>query len=560
MNKGPLLEQFNLRSRLRFDVDSGHIWLGESRMVLMHAKALGKLRDDLVATLGPKRAQNYLLRMSFTSGQHDAGLALKVFGEADNYDVFQIGPALHAFEGVVKSVVRQAEIDWEAGSFFGEVQCDNCWEADAHLQSQGITEDATCWTLLGYASGYVSQFFQRFVTFREVECRGRGHEHCVIVGKPAEAWEDETSHDFFITEPIDTRLFEMEEELNHLRGHQRKSHGRGKLVGQSPAFQTAFNLLSKATASTINVLLLGETGVGKEMFAQWLHDNGPRADKPFVAINCSAIPHDLIESELFGVEKGAFTGADKSRKGRFERADGGTLFLDEIGELTPAVQAKLLRVLQTGEIERLGDEETRKVNVRLIAATNVNLQEAITKGAFRSDLYFRLATYPVLIPPLRDRVSDIPLLMNAMIEKFADSDGAALPRVSERATKMLLAHPFPGNVRELENMIERAVLLAPPGSEIEVEHLMVEGLSPVVPGAILDPKGFVGNLQSATRDSLYDALLSEGFSLKEHEEHLIDLAVERSGGNLTHAAELLGITRRQLAYRLKHRDLTEEDA
>jgi transcriptional regulator with GAF, ATPase, and Fis domain len=156
------------------------------------------------------------------------------------------------------------------------------------------------------------------------------------------------------------------------------------------------------------VLLLGETGVGKEMFARWIHDHGNRAEQPFVAVNCAAIPHDLLESELFGVQKGAYTGAQASRAGRFERAHGGTLFLDEVGDLSPAAQVKLLRVLQTGEVERLGDDQTRKIDVRLVAATNVDLQQAIAAGRFRADLYYRLATYPVVIPPLRERRSDIP--------------------------------------------------------------------------------------------------------------------------------------------------------
>lgn len=548
-----LIEHFSLRSRLRFDLDKGEIWLDENRMLLLHARAMGALRRELIDSLGVERARGVLVRMGFASGQQDAELAKTLMSEGDPDDVFRIGPELHAFEGLVRSEIVHAELDWDRGSFIGEVVWDNSWEASSHLTHFGPGDDPVCWSLVGYASGYVSQFFNRLIVFRETECVARGDAHCRIVGKPADAWGADSYLKYFKPESILGQLEEMQAEIKRLQTTLSKPKATGSLIGASAGFRAAFDLVSKAAESPINVLLLGETGVGKEMFARWLHEHGDRADQPFVAINCAAIPHDLIESELFGVKKGAFTGAQTSRPGRFERANGGTLFLDEVGDLSPATQVKLLRVLQTGEIERLGDDRTHKVNVRLVAATNVNLQQAIADGRFRADLYYRLATYPVVIPPLRERKSDIPLLAAALIEKYEASYHKTLQGISDRAMHALMSHSWPGNVRELENLIERGVLLAPNGGLIEIDHLFAAGAPEGVTGAEVDRSGVVGKPIDANAARLYESLLQDGFSLEAHESRLLDLAVSRTGGNLTHAAKILGITRRQLAYRLKQR-------
>lgn len=552
-----LIEKFKLRSRLRFNINSGHIWLDENRMMLMHARSLDVMRRKLFETMGERRARSMLFQMGFASGQLDAELATKLTGEGDPYDVFKIGPVLHAFEGQEKATITNAEIDWEEGVFFGEVECLGSWEAESHLRHFGVSESSVCWMLMGHASGYVSQFFKRFIVFREVACVGKGDEKCIIVGKPAEAWGDDELMDLFDPTQVDSDLLNLEEELRQLRGTGHNNQGSGNVIGNSVAFRGAFELIRKAANSPISVLLLGETGVGKEMFARWLHEHSGRANQPFVALNCGAIPHDLIESELFGVQKGAYTGAHQSRPGRFERADGGTLFLDEVGDLSPAAQVKLLRVLQTGEIERLGDEQTRKVNVRLVAATNVDLQRAIAEGKFRADLYYRLATYPVNIPPLRDRKSDIPLLAAALIEKYSTLYEKKSQGLSDRAMKALYAHPWPGNVRELENLIERGILLAPAGGLIEIEHLFSGTPPQLEAGAEVDVKGQVCAQGEADRDRLYEALLRDGFDLERHEERLLEMAVERAGGNLTQAARTLGITRRQLAYRMNRNDSTD---
>ena len=551
MSAQKLMEQFNLRSHLRFNIEEGNIWLDENRMLLLHASALGALRKELIQSLGLKRAKGLLLRMGFESGQRDAELARKLTGTGEPFDVFRVGPQLHAFEGLVKATITKADIDWDKGTFFGTVDWQGSWEAESHIQAFGIGTEAACWTLAGYASGYVTRFFNRFVVFREELCLCCGDDKCSIVGKPAEELDDQEYVKLFKPDNIDLEIRELKEEVSSLRESLGLQRGRGDLVGESQAFRSAFNLLERAADSPINVLLLGETGVGKEVFAHWLHKHSSRAEQPFIAVNCSAIPHDLIESELFGVRKGAFTGAEESRRGRFERADGGTLFLDEIGDLSPSAQVKLLRVIQTGEVERLGDDKTIKVNVRLVAATNVNLQDAIASGKFRSDLYYRLSTYPVHIPPLRDRKSDIPLLVDAMIAKYAPVYSKKIRGLSEKAAHGLLEYDWPGNVRELENVIERGVLLAPDGGFIELDHVFISGLE-TQGGVEVGKEGIVSSQASEQEVRMAEKLLEGSFDLGRHELMLMDMAVKKAGGNLTHAAKLLGVSRRQLAYRLKN--------
>lgn len=325
----------------------------------------------------------------------------------------------------------------------------------------------------------------------------------------------------------------------------------GQLIGSSTAFRKAYTLMQKVAPTQATVLLTGETGVGKERFARALHDLSNRADKPFVAVNCAALPAELVEAELFGVEKGAYTGAHAARAGRFERADGGTLLLDEVGEMPMAAQTKLLRVLQEGEIERVGSETTRKVNVRLVAATNVDLEQAVLAGRFRADLMYRLNVYPICIPPLRKRKADIEPLAQGMLARFCALHGKRVLGFEERALQALRQHDWPGNVRELENLIERGVILAAQAGMVELEHLFPNQSDAAQTG--LNETGQLVRLPSAQDDDLSARILNSGSSLEEIEARVLDYAVARARGNLSEAARLLGLTRAQLAYRQKQR-------
>lgn len=562
MDEHSLIEQFDLRGKLEFASAKGQIWIDQSRMVLFHVKGLAKLRREMVEQLGLGRARSMFWRMGFECGRQDAKLAAKHIGHADDYEVFCIGPALHALEGVAQAHIVEADIDWEKGTFNGFVHWVSSWEAQAHIDEELPVDElypGACWAATGYASGYVTEFFKRLVVFQETQCACNGHSHCVVVGKPAEAWEDQTLIEALWSASGDTDRFEMEEELRLLRKDSITKESAPtftkpeNIVGSSGPFVEAFQLLGKAASGSINVLLLGETGVGKEVFASWLHEQSGRAAGPFVAVNCSAIPSELVEAELFGVRRGAFTGAVETRQGRFERADGGTLFLDEVGELPLAVQAKLLRVLQTGEVERLGDDKPLKVNIRLISATNVDLTEAMREGRFRSDLYYRLATYPITIPPLRDRPGDVGLLIQAMLLRYAPLYGKHVMGITERARHSLESYGWPGNVRELENFIERAVLLVPDGVEIGVEHL-----PPVLQDISANQVAAQTPAAQSRKLEIVEELLSLGVDLDEQEAMLVQLAIAKAGGNVSAAAKFLNLTRRQFAYRMQKLKLDGE--
>ncbi len=303
------------------------------------------------------------------------------------------------------------------------------------------------------------------------------------------------------------------------------------------------------------MLFLGETGVGKELFARALHRVSPRRDGPFVAVNCAALPEGLVEAELFGVERGAYTGATRSRAGRFERADGGALFLDEIGTLSYPSQSKLLRVLQTREIERVGGDRAQHVDVRVVAATNEELEVAVREGRFREDLYFRLSTFPVRIPPLRERRDDIPLLLGHFLNRYTHTHGRRVPGFTTAALQALMQHSYPGNVRELEQLIERAVILTPDGQPIDLAQLFFRPLAG--PRLVLTLRtdgrmSLTGDKEGAAGPAL-EALLDEQWSLEDLGEAFVDLALQRTQGNVAQASRLLGVTRAQIDYRLRRR-------
>ncbi len=309
------------------------------------------------------------------------------------------------------------------------------------------------------------------------------------------------------------------------------------IIGRSPAMREIFHTVERVAPTRATVLLAGESGVGKDMIARALHQHSPRKNHTFVKINCTALPENLMESELFGYEKGAFTGATTSKPGKFEQADGGTAFLDEIGDVPGNIQVKLLRVLQERQFERLGSNVTRNVDVRVIAATNVDLRAALEQGRFREDLYYRLNVVPISIPPLRDRKEDIPFLAIHFVRKLAKELGSAAREISPGAIDRLLDHPWPGNVRELENTIERSLVLAS-GDVLQPSEIRIE-----------PPR----NASFAT--SPQAPLLPEGETLEHWEQLMIREALRRANGNKSQAARMLGLTRNALRYRLSQMGL-----
>jgi Nif-specific regulatory protein len=322
----------------------------------------------------------------------------------------------------------------------------------------------------------------------------------------------------------------LAEENEHLRDELRDRHDFRHIVGNSAPIQQVYEQVTQVSRSNTTVLIRGESGTGKEMIAHAIHYNSPRARKPFVKVSCAALPESLIESELFGYERGAFTGAHGTKKGRFELAEGGTLFLDEIGDLNTSTQVKLLRVLQEREVERLGGTASIKINVRLIAATHQPLESLIADGRFRTDLYYRLAVFTIFAPPLRERKPDIMLLADHFLEKHAREHGKRIRRVATAAIDMLTSYHWPGNVRELENTIERAVLVCDGG---------------VIHGHHLPP-----TLQTAEASGTMPRV-SLGESIEAFERDLLQDALKSARGNCARAARLLDTTERIVNYKVR---------
>ncbi|WP_322044545.1 sigma-54-dependent Fis family transcriptional regulator [Paraburkholderia sp. J67] len=573
----------DLMSRLRFSPGDGRIWLDDQRMLLLHAQSLGTLRRELIDSLGIEAARGLLTRMGYNSGARDAELVGKVRPANDIAEMFAVGPQLHMLEGLTGVEPVRLEIDVEKGHYYGEFLWKNCAEDEEHVRIYGIGAEPVCWMQIGYACGYTSVFMGRPVLYREVECRALGQPHCRIVGKPVEAWGAEAADDLrylkaqAFTQGLASNGVHDQTTVKPGELPARETptaFGDVNMVGASPGFNAVCHMIRRVATTRATVLFLGESGVGKEVFARTLHRISQRRDNAFVAVNCAAIPESLVESELFGVEKGGFTDATQSRPGRFERAHGGTLFLDEIGILTMTAQGKLLRALQEGEIERVGDTQTRRVDVRVVAATNLDLRDEVRAGRFREDLYFRLNVFPIRVPSLRERKEDLPVLLNHFLRKYRQRHEREVTGFTSRAIDAMLSYQWPGNIRELENIVERGVILAAEGGPIDVGHLFISGETidhalfgvsehgSLLPSQQLHADSGPGDEAERVTRKVTGLLMGtemEGddapLSLDDIESALLKSAVRQASGNLSAAARSLGITRAQLVYRLKSRGL-----
>jgi len=332
------------------------------------------------------------------------------------------------------------------------------------------------------------------------------------------------------------RAITHEEEIRELRTRIEKSSGFGDIIGKDPQMQVIYKLIEDVAPTDATVLIQGESGTGKELIARAIHSNSLRKEEPFIVINCSAYPATLLESELFGHEKGAFTGATRQKSGRFEQADGGTVFLDEIGEISPTAQIKLLRILQSQKFERVGGEKSLIVNTRILAATNKDLQQEVKAGNFREDLFYRLNVIPIQVPPLRDRPNDIPLLARRFLKKFAEEQNKTVDRISPEAMRLLLDYDWPGNVRELENSIEHATVIVK-GNYVEVSEL---------PVAVQQPKPIIRKISNRSE-----------LSIKENEKYLLREALDECNWNKKETAAKLGISRSTLYEKLKKYNITK---
>ncbi|MDN5873900.1 MAG: sigma 54-interacting transcriptional regulator [Sinobacteraceae bacterium] len=572
-----------LLQQLNFSPDTGLVHLFDERMLLMHAEPLAELRRELVSRLGTETARELLCRMGYQQGFAD-GLHVKEMNLGPLARQLEMGPRLREIEGFVRNLpIDRMRVDADSGAFHGDFYWAASWEAQAHLSQFGISGAPACWVMIGYAGGYTTAITGMPVHWRESECKAMGHARCRVVGRPLAEWEDLSATEiaYLRSTPFAGELARTQTAPGG-RGSRKRSRrttspdprptetirpaeamavpGFEELIGTSAGFNATADLVRRVAPMQSSVLLYGESGVGKEGFARALHRLSKNAGGPLVTVNCAAIPHDLIEAELFGVERGAFTGADRSRPGRFERADGGTLFLDEVASLSLAAQGKLLRALQEGEVERVGGTEVRHVNVRLVAAANRSLREEVAAERFREDLFFRLNVFPITIPPLRERRTDIPLLASVFLQQYQAQCDKTIRGLTPRASAALLAHAWPGNVRELQNKIERGVILAEAGGIIDVQHLFTQEDTPnpnayrvsdtgqVVPAAA--PESAPANTDS---QELVAALLAQVPQFRDMERMVLEQALEKCHGNVAATARLLGLSRPQVEYRLKQR-------
>lgn len=520
--------------------------------MLVQSTILGRIRQEIIDAFGTDTAKAMFMRIGYMQGVRDAELIQKRWPNEDLTHALAAGPRVHTLEGFVKVTTKHFEFDRSKGTYFGEFFWDDSSEAAEHLASYGVASEPVCWLQTGYPSGFTSKLFGKPVIFREVECAGMGPKRCLVVGQNEEAWEaDAPEREYFGLKWKNWRSSAPARPVRETEPEPAPGPEAADVaVGVSAAFVRTRHLLRKVAATDATVLFAGESGVGKELFSRQLHAMSARADGPFIAINCAAIPDNLVESELFGVDKGAFTGAISSRAGYFERASSGTLFLDEVSSLTYSAQGKLLRALQEREIERIGGSRTIAVDVRVVAACNVDLAEEVSQGRFRQDLYFRLSVFPIVVPPLWERRDDIPLLMAHFLRLYSARHGRHTHGFTRRATEALLKYDYPGNIRELQNLIERGTVYADDDGLIDVFHLF-SGSELLPPFSVsLSSEGRLNAQPFVPQPAV------AGQTFADTERTVYRAALEQAGGNVSAAARALGLTRAKLDYRLARLHIT----
>jgi len=567
----------DIAEQLHFNPVEGRIWLQDRRMALLSIDVLGMLRRELVDSLGLEAARRMFTRLGYAAGSSDAELAWKVRKHRSQMDIIAAGAQLHALEGFVQAEPVHIEIDSTLGYCYSEFFWNHGCEDEMQIASHGVGHEPACWMGIGYTSGFLSKIMGKRIIAREVECRAMGQAKCRVIAQPVESWDnpEEDLHYLDLAPTQSTRVsivagaVASAAQVSH-PGSTHPEPSMASLIGSSVSFTSVLHMVRRVASTRATVLLSGESGVGKSAVAREVHRWSTRADKPFVEINCAAIPEQLIESELFGVERGAYSGATESRAGRFESANGSTLFLDEIGILSFSAQGKLLRVLQSGEFERLGSTRTIKLDVRVVAATNEDLPQAVKEGRFREDLFYRINVFPIHIPPLRDRRDDLPLLIEYFIRRLSAVHGRHVPGITPRALQAVLNHKWPGNIREFENVIERGIILADDGESLDLRHLfsvdttlgnsslmrltemgtLAQSDALIHADDLQPPAGAVS--APATLDEWARvAIRQQSGQLADVEHALVNAALAEAGGNISKAASLLGLTRAQLDYRVK---------
>ncbi len=540
------VEDLHHEELLDLDPEGGIIRFAGQRALLLDAVAMGLLRKYLVENFGLTAARTVFTQFGFAHGWRMAE-ALKAEFEWDTVDDWhRAGTRIHALEGLFRLESGGTSPLSKDGSVLVA-----SYEAEQHLLHFGRADEPMCWTICGLISGYISRTSGREVYVLEDRCMGKGDAVCHLIGRTRDGWGDEHVADLRYFEPqrladcLDVSLHRVTESLKvaerKLRQHRRvlvrvapEIEEPLGIVARSDRMRQMVDLARRVAKVDSTVLLTGESGSGKERVARLVHDSSMRASGPFIAVNCGAITETLLESELFGHARGAFTGAVQDRPGLFEAANAGTLLLDEVGEVSPGMQVKLLRALQEREVRRVGENRTRPVDVRILAATNRDLDDRVAGGAFRQDLYYRLKVVELHVPPLRERQDDLLPLARVLLAEAALRMKRKITGLAPRAADQLLHYEWPGNVRELENAMERAVALAR-GRRVELDDLPEE-----------------------VRHAVPRAMAAGGpvRPLDDIEKEYILAALALNGGNQTRTAEQLRIGSATLYRKLKSYGVT----
>ena len=517
----------------------GVLSLQGRRLVLHDIRAMAQFRRDLVETAGGEPARRILTRYGTFWGQAAAAGMLRVFRWDSTEELLRAAFRLQTIGGLANATVKSLQLD-PAGGVRVEAVWELSAESEEHLAELGRSPEPACWILAGYVSGYHSFCLGRPVYFVETGCRACGDGVCTVLGMDEKSWGDRAAAiaDYFraddMREKIERLSAELKRREQELAAQQRRlaalelAAPPGLAPTKSKAFQDVVELAKRVARFDTPALITGESGVGKEVIARLVHAISPRSQGPFVAVNCSALPETLLETELFGHKAGAFTGAVKDRAGLFEEAHGGTIFLDEIGDIAPAVQVKLLRVLQEKTVRRVGENRVTPVDARVIAATHRDLDARVAGGQFREDLLYRIRVLEIRVPPLRERREDIVPLARHYGERLRERFKLRRFVLDSTCLDALQAYDWPGNVRELENVLERAAILAEDG-RITRDHL---------PSSVLE--------------NTHHAIGVGGDrTLAEVERAHIEAVLERCQGNRSQAARILGINATTLWRKLR---------
>jgi two-component system, NtrC family, response regulator HydG len=529
--KGIAMKAENLKIDELIHFSDGFIDLHGRRLIIQDLHSLGQFRRDIIKMVGLNQARRIFTRKGYFWGQADAGAMKRIFKWKNMAELIKAGPMLHILQGVVKTELNKLEIDETSGHFLMELIWHNSAEAEEHIDEMGKSDQPSCWVLVGYASGYASFCLGKSIYFIEKKCQIAGDPYCSATGKDIDSWGQEiTPHlEFFHADDIEGKILKLTTQLKNMESEFAKQRKQIEEVVTRPTlasvevrsrqFQQIMNIANRVAKFDSSILITGETGVGKEVLARHIHDISPRSNKPFVAINCAALTETLLESELFGHKAGSFTGAIKDHRGLFEEAQEGTIFLDEIGDISASLQSKLLRVLQEREILRIGETRPTKINVRIIAATNQNLEQAVNESSFRDDLYYRLKVIQIEVPALRERRDDILLLARYFTKKFAQRLDLPDLKLDSTCIDYLIEYSWPGNIREMENVIEHAAVLCT-DNIIFPENL---------------PKQITQKVQEQRNGNM------SGDSLSEVELKHIDRVLKMTNGNKAEAARVLKI-------------------